>query len=133
MTANVGPIGLVHGREGDAAPAAGVRPSPRSFYFGPEDRPLFGTVHAPSRAWTGARVLLCAPLGYEGLFAHITLGDLAAHLAETAGAVVMTFDYDGAGDSAGTDEDKDRVGRMLASIDHALDFLKAISDTPGPL
>jgi len=108
-------------------------PCPRPTYFGPADRPLFGIVHRPPSPWTGARILLCAPLGYEGLFSYLTLNDLAVRLAEATSAVVMRFDYDGAGDSAGADDDDDRIRRALASIDHAIEHLKGLSDAPGRL
>ena len=78
-------------------------------------------------------MLLCPPLGYEALFAYITLGELAASIARAASAVVMTFDYDGTADSAGSDTDDDRVPLTLASIHHALDHLKSLSEVPGPL
>jgi alpha-beta hydrolase superfamily lysophospholipase len=106
---------------------------PTAFYFGPPERPLFGTLQRPRQGFTGTRILLCAPLGYEGLFAYLTLRDLAAELAESCGAAVMRFDYDGTGDSAGVDEDPDRLRLQLASVGHAIDKLKGISDTPGPL
>jgi len=108
-------------------------PRPRPCYFGPDDRPLFGMLHAPCEGWRGTRVLLCPPLGYEALFAYMTLGELAESIARAASAVVMTFDYDGTGDSAGSDTDEDRLALTLESIHHALDHLKSLSDTPGPL
>ena len=77
--------------------------------------------------------MVCPPLGYEALFAYITLGELAASIARAASAVVMTFDYDGTADSAGSDTDDDRVPLTLASIHHALDHLKSLSEVPGPL
>ncbi len=108
-------------------------PRPRPCYFGPDDRPLFGVLHAPPGEWKGARVLLCPPLGYEALFAYITLRELAASIARAAAAAVMTCDYDGTGDSAGSDTDDDRLPLTLASIHYALDHLKSLSGTSGPL
>jgi dienelactone hydrolase len=108
-------------------------PRSRPFYFGPGDRPLFGTLHVPPDGWSGARVLVCAPLGYEAHFAQITLGDLAASIASARKAVAMTFDYDGTGDSTGADDEPGFVGRALASIHHAIDYLKALPGTPGPV
>lgn len=103
-----------------------------AFFFGPKDRPLFGALHRPER-WSGARILLCPPLGYEATFAQLTLSDLGARLAAATGAVVMRFDYDGLGDSAGTDEEPDRVGAAVRSVHHALDYLRSLGDGPGPL
>ena len=78
-------------------------------------------------------MFLCPPLGYEALFAYITFGELAASIARAASAVVMTFDYDGTGDSAGTDTDDEPLPRTMASIHHALDHLQGLSETHGPL
>jgi dienelactone hydrolase len=114
----------------DGSPAF---PRPHPIYFGPSARPLFGQLHLPSGRWTAGRVLLCPPLGYEALFAHLTLSDLAAALAERASAVVMRFDYDGTGDSAGSDEEGERIPLALASIHHALDSLRRLSGAEGPL
>jgi dienelactone hydrolase len=90
-------------------------------------------LHAPEGGFGGARVLLCSPLGYEGQFAYITFSDVAASIAATSNAVVMTFDYDGTGDSAGIDEDPDPIGRTVASVHAAIDYLKAIPGPPGPV
>ena len=114
------------------------RGTPRSrariaVYFGPAARPLFGMIHAPEGGFGGARVLLCPPLGYEAQFAYVTFSDLAVSVAAAANAVVMTFDYDGTGDSAGTDEDPDPIGRVTASVHAAIEHLKAIPGPPGPV
>lgn len=102
-------------------------------YFGPIQRPIFGMLHRPAGTWSGARILLCPPLGYEGSFAHLTFSRLAETLAEQTGAVVLTFDYDGTGDSASSDEDPGRVPAWLESIDLAIDHLKSLAAEPGPL
>jgi dienelactone hydrolase len=104
-------------------------PPSQPFYFGAEGRPLFGTLHVPQGGRVRARVLLCPPLGYEAHFAQITFVDLAAALTAATSSVVMTFDYDGTGDSSGTDDEPQWVPRVLASIHQAIDHLKAL---PGP-
>jgi dienelactone hydrolase len=116
-----------------AATTGNPIPRPWPFYFGSEQRPLFGTLHLPSGGWTGSRVLLCPPLGYEAHFAHLTFTDLAATIAQATGSVVMTFDYDGTGDSAGSDDEPDFIGRALSSIAQAIDCLTALPGAPGPL
>lgn len=108
-------------------------PRPWPFYFGSQARPLFGMMHLPSGGWNGTRVVLCPPLGYEAHFARITLTDLAATIAEVTGAAVMTFDYDGTGDSAGSDDEPDFIPRVLGSINDAIDTAKAIPGTAGPV
>ena len=106
-------------------------PGAQPLYFGPTTRPLFGWLHVPAH-WRGARVVLCAPLGYEGLFAHPSLRVLAERLATEAHAVVLRFDYDGTGDSAGSDEDPERVAAWLASVDAAIDELTRRAPSSGP-
>ncbi|HEX2660454.1 MAG TPA: alpha/beta hydrolase, partial [Polyangia bacterium] len=105
----------------------------RPFFFGPADRPLAGYLHLPEDGWNGTRVLLCPPLGYEALLSYLTLRETAAQLAARTNAMVMHFDYDGSGDSAGTDEDPGRVAAWLASVKHALEYVKAVSPEPGPV
>mgnify|MGYP002623141373 CR=1 FL=1 len=84
-------------------------------YFGPHDRPLFGWFHPPKEEKARLRVLLCPPLGYEGLFAHPTLKLLAEALADH-GMAVLRFDLDGTGDSAGSGADPQRVESWIESI-----------------
>lgn len=102
-------------------------------YFGPRDRSLFGCLHQPSQHNSGARVLICGPLGYEGQFAYLALRELATRLVETVGATVMRFDYDGCGDSAGSDEDSGRVPRWIESIHCAIEKLKELAPDDGPI
>lgn len=78
-------------------------------------------------------MVLCPALGYEALLSYLTMQDTAAQLAERTGAAVLHFDYDGTGDSAGTDEDPDRVAAWIRSVHHALDYAKGLSSEPGPL
>lgn len=102
-------------------------------HFGAPERPTFGCLHRPMRTWSGTRVVLCAPLGYEGQFSYLTFRDLAVHLADTGGAAVLHFDYDGCGDSAGSDEDSGRVAHWLKSIDFAIDEIKRQAPSDGPV
>jgi len=106
---------------------------PCQFYFGSEHRPLFGTLHYPSAGWNGSRVLLCSPLGYEAHFAHLTFTDLAGTNAESTGSAVVTFDYDGTGDSVGSDDEPGFIERALSSINQAIDYLKALPGASAPL
>jgi pimeloyl-ACP methyl ester carboxylesterase len=92
-------------------------------WFGPEDRPLFGWVHLPEGGQVRGAVVLCPPLGYEQLCAHRTFRVLAEHLAER-GMVALRFDYDGTGDSFGTDDDPDRVNAWVRSAGDAVDLLR---------
>jgi pimeloyl-ACP methyl ester carboxylesterase len=112
----------------NAAPQLAAQPrlpaEPR--YFGTRERPLFGHYHAarPDVARSIA-VVLCAPIGHEGLCAHQFLRRLAEQLSD-AGVACLRFDYDGTGDSAGTDEDPARVSAWIASIGAAIDELRGL-------
>jgi alpha-beta hydrolase superfamily lysophospholipase len=91
-------------------------------WFGPESRPLFGWVSRPAGGLARGGAVLCPPMGEEGRAAHRTFRRLAEELA-AAGIVALRFDYDGTGDSAGLQDDPDRVPGWLASIEAARQYL----------
>src|SRR6267378_4565458 len=79
------------------AATSGVESQP--LYFGPEDRPLFGWLHAPAAASRPALgLVICNPFGNEAICAHRSLRHLAERAAD-AGIPALRFDYDGTGDS----------------------------------
>jgi len=92
-------------------------------WFGPPDRLLFGWLHIPEGNTARAGVVLCPPLGIEGRRAHVAYRVLAAALARR-GFLVLRFDYDGTGDSVGSDADPDRVAAWTASIRQAVRFVE---------
>jgi len=91
-------------------------------WFGPASRPLYGWVSRPYGGVARGGVVLCPPMGEEGRAAHRTFRRLAEELA-AAGIVALRFDYDGTGDSAGLQDDPDRVPGWLASIEAARQYL----------
>ncbi|HTU66752.1 MAG TPA: alpha/beta hydrolase [Steroidobacteraceae bacterium] len=95
------------------------------FFFGDDTRPLFGVLH---RASPGATLglVLCNPFGFESICAHRTLRHIADEAA-AAGIPALRFDYDGSGDSAGSDSDPDRLGAWLRSVHGAADELKRVT------
>lgn len=99
----------------------------RPFFFGPDERSLFGWYHAPT---TGARgdlaVVVCPPLGHEYINSHRAMRHLTDAIAR-AGIPALRFDYDGTGDSAGSDEDPGRIQAWLRSIHAAVEMLRALS------
>ena len=97
-------------------------PEHTQVWFGPESRPLFGWVSRPAGGLAGGGAVLCPPMGEEGRAAHRTFRRLAEELA-AAGIVALRFDYDGTGDSAGLQDDPDRVPAWLASIEAARQYL----------
>jgi pimeloyl-ACP methyl ester carboxylesterase len=69
-------------------------------------------------------VVLCEPLGHEGLWTHKLVRALAERLSDE-GMWVLRFNYPCAGDSAGDDQEGNRFARTIASIHHAMDVLRA--------
>jgi pimeloyl-ACP methyl ester carboxylesterase len=95
-------------------------------YFGREDRPLFGWIHTTAKRGDLGMVI-CPPLGHEYVHSHRALRHLADAFARN-GVPAMRFDYDGTGDSAGQDDDPDRVAAWLDSIREAI---KTLRDATG--
>ncbi|HEY1537453.1 MAG TPA: alpha/beta hydrolase, partial [Polyangiaceae bacterium] len=112
------------GQRADAqnTPAA---PPALAFWFGAPERPLFGWYHQPLGP-ARAAVVLCNPVGHESLVLHRSYRRLAQHLAVN-GFATLRFDYDGTGDSAGSDDDSSRVQAWLASIQTAVQEASRLS------
>jgi alpha-beta hydrolase superfamily lysophospholipase len=102
--------------------AAPVQTEHTQVWFGTEERPLFGWVSMPADGRARGGVLLCPPMGEESRAAHRTFRRLAEALAEQ-GLVALRFDYEGTGDSAGLQDDPDRVPAWLASVEAARGYL----------
>jgi pimeloyl-ACP methyl ester carboxylesterase len=94
-------------------------------YFGPGRR-RFGWYHGAGAAHRDSGVVFCNPLGYEELCVHRALRHWAESLAGE-GFPTLRFDYDGTGNSAGSDFDPDRVGAWITSIEDAAEELRARS------
>ena len=93
-------------------------------WFGAEGRPLFGWFHCPADAKARAGVVICAPIGRDYLRSHYAMRLLAERLSDRELAV-LRFDYDGTGDSAGSDWDADRVPSWLGSIRAAVEVMRS--------
>ena len=104
----------------------------RALFFGAragEGRALFGWYHPPTKGkgpGRGRAVVLCPPLGYEGICAYPALRIFAERLS-AAGYPVLRFDYDGTGDSGGLDSDSGRVRAWIDSVGEAATELRALS------
>jgi alpha-beta hydrolase superfamily lysophospholipase len=95
-------------------------------------RSLFAWHHSPPpHLRRGAGIVLCPPLGSEYMSAYRTLRILAGRLAGL-GFETLRIDYDGTGNSAGDDEDPDRVNAWLGSIAHAIAETRRLSGS-GPV
>lgn len=97
-------------------------------YFG-RGGELFGVFHAPAGESRDTAVLLCPPLGAEGLSMHRVVRHWAARL-QAAGFPVLRFDYRGTGDSAGDETSGDLVASCLESTEEAVRALRAWSGRP---
>ena len=101
---------------------APVMPRLEPFFFGPDDRSLFGLLRRPPTP-RGAGVVLCAPHGHEFIRCHRALRGLGHQLA-LAGFDVLSFDYHGTGDSGGDYEDATLPG-CVQDTGAAIDALVA--------
>ena len=68
----------------------------------------FGWHHPARSAARDMGLVLCRPFGYEAICTYRSYTVLAEMLAND-GFDVIRFDYQGTGDSAGSDTDPDRV------------------------
>jgi pimeloyl-ACP methyl ester carboxylesterase len=114
MPAVAGRTQSMTGLTGTAAPTGAI---PIVFQAG--GGPCFGWFHAAGTPARGVGVVMCRPLGYEGLCAYQTYTQLAETLA-AAGFDVVRFDYHGTGDSAGSDSDPARVRAWGDSVRAAI-------------
>ena len=96
---------------------------------GPQ-RTVFGAYHeAVPTAGCSSRavgVVLCCPIGWEAIASQRSLRLLAERLAHQ-GFHVLRFDYQGTGDSAGSEHDPNQVAAWLRSIHVAIDELRRLS------
>lgn len=98
-------------------------PEPQPFFFGDDQRPLFGVLHRAQAGRPTLGLVLCNPFGFESISTHRTIRHIAAEAA-AANIPALRFDYDGSGDSAGSDADADRLGAWVSSVRRAADELK---------
>lgn len=109
-------------RSNDAGPAPGAV----ALSFGAADQRCFGWYHAPSHPARSTGVVMCRPIGYEGVCSYETYTRLAEKLA-AAGLPVLRFDYHGTGDSPGDDAQPGEIGNWLADIAAAMAELRRLS------
>ncbi len=110
----------------ESPPSRSQVPPARAFWFGSVERPLFGWYHAPAQHTARGSAVLCNAFGHEGMVAHRTHRRLALRLA-CEGFAVLRFDYDGTGDSAGSDYDPGRIEAWLSSIQRAIQEVVTLS------
>lgn len=85
----------------------------------------YGWLHLPvgHNATTG--VVLCSPFGHDALCVHRGWRDFAIALTAFCGMPALRFDYPGAGDSDGNEEDPQRFRTWIDSIKAAAQYLRA--------
>jgi uncharacterized protein len=98
------------------------------FYFGSDERRLFGIYEAPRRAPTRHAAVLCHPWGPEYIHAYRAMRQLAKMLT-AKGIHTLRFDYYGTGDSAGDTVAAEMDG-WEADIQSAIEELRDTADTP---
>lgn len=111
---------MSNGSEAGAAPGTGC------VVFEAAGGWCFGWHHRAAAARRDVGVVLCRPFGYEAICAHRTYTMLAEGFAHD-GFDVLRFDYQGTGDSSGSDTDPDRVAAWLESIAAAVAELRRAS------
>ncbi|MFT3929898.1 MAG: alpha/beta fold hydrolase [Spongiibacteraceae bacterium] len=102
-------------------------PRRQPLYFPSGSRSIFGWYHGPAadRARDCA-IVICNPLGYEYAHSYRSLRHLAEQLAEH-GFATIRFDYDGTGDSPGSDLDSNRVHCWQEDIRGAIRTVRELS------
>ena len=92
-------------------------------WFGSEERPLHGWLHRPDQNVARGGVVICPPVGIDLSHTYTNLLLLARALTH-AGFLVVRFDYDGTGQSAGGMGDSDRLDSWIESIRAAVDIAR---------
>lgn len=100
-------------------------PPPRPLYLGTAPDPLFGFFHsaAPGSERETA-VLLCPPFGWDDVASYRTRL-IWSELLALAGHATLRIDLPGAGDSAGSPHDPDRVEAWTGAVAGAAAWLKS--------
>jgi pimeloyl-ACP methyl ester carboxylesterase len=97
------------------------------FYFGPEERRLFGIYHQPlSPGNRDCAVVLCHPMGQEHIRSHRAFLQLALRLSRV-GFSVLRFDLFGCGDSAGESD----AGTISGWVEDALMAVRELREGCG--
>jgi alpha/beta superfamily hydrolase len=109
---------------GDLSAAGLSRIERVSSYFEGPRGVLLGHIHRDRSAATrDVIVVICNPIGHEYVHAHRALRHLADTLAR-AGIVALRFDYDGVGDSSGTDSEDGRLEAWRDSVVRAVEHAR---------
>ncbi len=94
-----------------------------TLWFGPPEQPLFARLYLPEGGVARGAVVICPPFGFESWRAGRAFRALSGQLAEK-GFAVLHFDYEGTGDSSGTDDGPERVNAWQRSITEAIGTMR---------
>ena len=97
------------------------------FFFESQGASLLVWMHRASSIVKGHGVLICPPIGHEMVHSHRSLRHLADALAKR-GLTVLRFDYQGTGDSEGSDADPQLCQRWLGNVRDLCEWLRAEGD-----
>jgi alpha-beta hydrolase superfamily lysophospholipase len=88
-----------------------------AFWFDSGDARVFGMLHLPPVGGkdVDTAVVICPPLGYQGVCSYRPLRVLAQALAES-GRPTLRFDWPSEGDSAGSDRDPALVAGFVGAV-----------------
>ncbi len=104
--------------------AAALEVEQTPFYLESRQAPLVAWLHRTAGACAGGHgIVVCGPSGHEKIHSYRSLRYLAQELARI-GLSVLRLDYHGTGDSAGLDEDPERVATWLENIKDAVQWLR---------
>lgn len=97
-----------------------------SLYIGAPSDPIFACFHTDeSAAARDCVAVICNPMGYEYVHSHRSLRHLADNLARV-GIPALRFDYNGTGDSPGTDLDADRLRHWISDVEAAIGAARSL-------
>jgi pimeloyl-ACP methyl ester carboxylesterase len=87
-----------------------------AFWFDSADAPVFGMLHVPPVGKdVGTAVVICPPLGYQGVSSYRPLREFARALSES-GRPTLRFDWPSSGDSTGSDRDPALVAKWIGAV-----------------
>ena len=90
-----------------------------SFWFESVGAHVYGTLHrAPAGGNADTAVVICPPLGFQGVCSYRPLRALAEALAES-GRPALRFDWPSDGDSSGSERDPALVAKWIAAVEAA--------------
>ena len=99
-----------------------------SFWFDSGDARVFGILHDPPPGQAvDVAVVLCSPLGYQGVCSYRPLRALALRLAES-GRPTLRFDWPGSGDSTGSERDPALVAQWVTAVAAAAEEVRCRTD-----